>query len=49
MTPNQVRQKFVENAELVLTANQVDRVVNNVQSLDMITDVTTIVTDCIAA
>ena len=49
MTPNQVRQKFVENAELVLTANQVDRVVNNVQSLDMITDVTAIVTDCIAA
>tara|TARA_B100000676_G_scaffold294668_1_gene332877 strand:- start:800 stop:2179 length:1380 start_codon:yes stop_codon:yes gene_type:complete len=49
MTPNQVKQKFVDNAGLVLTTNQVNRVVNNVQSLKIIEDVTTIVTDCITA
>jgi 2-methylcitrate dehydratase PrpD len=49
MTPNQVKQKFVDNAGLVLTTNKVNRVVNNVQSLKVIEDVTTIVTDCIAA
>jgi 2-methylcitrate dehydratase PrpD len=48
MTPYQIRTKFEENAQLVLTANQVDRVVNNVQSLQMVDNVEAIVADCIA-
>ncbi len=47
MTPDQVRQKFRENAALVLSDDKVDTLIGTTASLETLTNVTQIVSNCI--
>jgi nitrate reductase NapAB chaperone NapD len=49
MTPDQVRRKFRENAVLVLEAARTERILESVGRIEDISDVGTIIADCVAA